>query len=299
MSTTNGVISALPTRRVEELFLDDEPGDHSDSHRTVLGRISVIMGAFDTGDQTLSLGALSQLAKLPKSTVHRLAEQLRNLGWLERDYNGYRIGMRLFELGCLAVQPGQLRDSAFPHLCALASKTGLPAQLAILDEGDVVYLERVLVDGFDLPTRLGGRMPAHCTALGKAMLAFDESTADRIMATDLRRLTRQTLTEPDALRSNLARVRTMGVAFDVKESYEEFGCVAAPIRNSGRAIGAVSVTGPVAHVDWEPIAEAVRNTANLVWNSRFSAGRESRPETPFVYEPAMRAVAGAGAVRAS
>ena len=69
-----------------------------------------------------------------------------------------------------------------------------------------------------------------------------------------------------------------GVAFDVKESYEEFGCVAAPIRNSGRAIGAVSVTGPVNHIDWEATAEAVRQTANRIWNARFAAGRDARSE---------------------
>ena len=284
MPTKNGVVTDLSARRVDDLFVSDSD-DASESGRTVLGRLAVIMRAFDDGDHTLSLIELSQRAKLPKSTVHRLAEQLRAVGWLERDYNGYRIGMRLFELGCLAIQPGQLRDSAFPHLCALASKTGLPAQLAVLDGGDVVYLERVLVDGAGLPTRLGGRMPAHCTALGKAMLAFDASTAEQVMASQLRRLTRHTITEPDALRSNLARVRTSGVAFDVKESYEEIGCVAAPIRNSGRAIGAVSVTGPVAQIDWEMAIEAVRCSASRIWNARFATGRESRVETSFVYEP--------------
>jgi DNA-binding IclR family transcriptional regulator len=298
MPTKNGVVSDLSARRVDDLFVGDSD-DASESGRTVLGRIAVIMRAFDNGDHTLSLIDLSQRAKLPKSTVHRLAEQLRTLGWLERDYNGYRIGMRLFELGCLAIQPGQLRDSAFPHLCALASKTGLPAQLAILDGGDVVYLERVLVDGAGLPTRLGGRMPAHCTALGKAMLAFDASTAEQVMTTQLRRLTRHTITEPDALRSNLARVRASGVAFDVKESYEEIGCVAAPIRNSGRAIGAVSVTGQVSHIDWESATEAVRDSASRIWNARFAPAREMRVETSLVCGPRRPRHSVARAVEAS
>lgn len=79
----------------------------------MLGRIATIMDAFDDGEQTMSLMDLSHRVHLPKSTVHRLAEQLRVLGWLDRDYNCYRVGMRLFELGCLAVQPNQLRGIAY------------------------------------------------------------------------------------------------------------------------------------------------------------------------------------------
>jgi DNA-binding IclR family transcriptional regulator len=208
--------------------------------------------------------------------VHRLAEQMRTIGWLERDYNGYRIGMRLFELGGLALQRNQLRDTAFPHLYALAGKTGLAVQLGVLDRGEVVYLERVVVDGFRLPTRLGGRMPAYCTGLGKSMLAFDDSAAEAVLGSELRRRTENTITEPDLLRSNLAQVRTSGVAFDLNECAEGLGCVAAPIRNSGRAIGAVSVTGPFTRIDWDAASEAVQFAATNIWNARFGAPRSAK-----------------------
>jgi DNA-binding IclR family transcriptional regulator len=253
-----------------DLF-NGESEDGSEAGRTVLGRISTIMDAFDHGDQVLTLIDLSQRANLPKSTVHRLAEQLRTIGWLERDYNGYRIGMRLFELGCLALQRNELRDAAFPHLYALAAKTGLAVQLGVLDRGEVIYLERVLVGGYRLPTRLGGRMPAYCTALGKAMLAFDDAAADAVLEHELPRRTPFTITQPDQLRANLAEVRQSGVAYDFKESFDLFGCVAAPIRNSGRAIGAVSVTGPVARMEWDAVAEAVQQTAAAIWAARFGA----------------------------
>ncbi len=171
--------------------------DAGDAGRSVLGRIATILDAFDMGDQVLSLPDLSQRANLPKSTVHRLAEQLRAIGWLERDHsNGYRVGMRLFELGALAPQRNQLRDTAFPHLHGLATKTGLAVQLGVLDGGEVVYLERIVVGEFSLPTRLGGRMPAYCTGLGKAMLAFDDAAADQVMSTTLPRRTEFTITEP-------------------------------------------------------------------------------------------------------
>jgi DNA-binding IclR family transcriptional regulator len=244
------------------------------------------MDAFDQGEQALSLTELSQRAELPKSTVHRLAEQLRAMGWLERDHRGYRIGMRLFELGGLALQRNELRDAAVPHLHALAARTGLAVQLGVLDRGDVVYLERVLVSGYHLPTRLGGRMPAYCTGLGKAMLAYDDSAAESVMAAELPRRTQHTITESDVLRSSLAQVRTAGVAFDHTESYEGLGCVAAPIRNSGRAIAAVSVTGPVTHIDWDAATDAVRHTATTIWNARFGHGSKPVRAVP---RPAIEA----------
>ena len=251
--------------------------DASDAGRTVLGRIATILDAFDMGDQVLSLPDLSQRANLPKSTVHRLAEQLRAIGWLERDHsNGYRVGMRLFELGALAPQRNQLRDTAFPYLHGLATKTGLAVQLGVLDRGEVVYLERIVVGEFSLPTRLGGRMPAYCTGLGKAMLAYDDAAADQVMSATLPRRTAFTITEASALRADLEQVRSLGVARDVNEAYDGLVCVAAPIRNAGRAIAAVSVTGPARSMDWEATADAVKCTAASIWNARFGTNSSGR-----------------------
>lgn len=246
-----------------------EPG------RTVLRRVAAIMNAFHDGDSALSLVDLSARVHLPKSTVHRLAEQLRAIGWLERDHAGYRVGLRMFEIGGLALERNRLRDAAFPHLLALVSKTGLSAQLAVPEGRDVVYLERVLVGGYRVPTRLGGRMPAHCTALGKAMLAFDEVTTDEVLSGVLERRTDTTITDPEALRSNLREVRASGVAFDINESCDALVCAAAPIRNSGRAIGAVSVTGPVHLMEWDVAVDAVQHAAASIWAARFGSTRQA------------------------
>ena len=209
----------------EQLTVDRRSGFGRPRRAIRAGRCSggspSIMDAFDMGEQVLTLGELSQRANLPKSTVHRLVEQLRAIGWVERDHsNGYRVGMRLFELGGLAMQRNQLRDTAFPHLHALATTTGLAVQLGVLDRGEVVYLERIVLGGFTLPTRLGGRMPAYCTGLGKAMLAFDDAAADDVMVSALPRRTDHTITEPAALRANLDQIRSSGVARDVHESYD-------------------------------------------------------------------------------
>jgi DNA-binding IclR family transcriptional regulator len=237
--------------------------------RSVLGRIDTILGAFDDSDQVLTLHELTRRTALPKSTVHRMVEQLTQMGWLERDFDGYRVGMRLFEIGGLATRRRRLTESALPHLHALSVTTGMAVQLGILDGAEVVYLHRIAPGDFPLPTREGGRQPAHCTALGKAMLAFDPDARDDVLEGELPRRTRSTLCSPEALAAELDRIAEVGHAFDLEESYEGLTCVAAPLRNAGRAIAAVSVTGPIDRMDLEALAPHVRHTARAIWDDRF------------------------------
>jgi DNA-binding IclR family transcriptional regulator len=235
------------------------------------------MAAFNGAAPVLSLADLNKRTRLPKSTLHRLVDQLCQVGWLERDHGGYRVGLRMFEIGTLAADGNQLHDAAFPHLQALATRTGLAAQLAILDRADVVYLERIVVGPVRLPTRRGGRKPAYCTALGKVLAAYDDDAAHAVISAPMPRKTATTITEPDALRAELNHVREAGVAFDRGEAYQELVCVAAPIRGSGRAIGAVSVTGPAGRMRWSVVTEAVRGTAAAIWNANLSVRAAGAP----------------------
>jgi DNA-binding IclR family transcriptional regulator len=249
-------------------------GEADDGRRhpehTVLGRSACIMEAFNCGRPVLSLSDLNKRTRLPKSTLHRLVDQLCQVGWLEREHGGYRVGLRMFELGTLAVDGNRLHEAAFPHLQGLAARTGLAAQLAILNQTEVVYLERIVVGPIRLPTRRGGRKPAYCTALGKAMAAYDDDATHAVISGPMPRKTPRTITEPAALWSELRRVREDGVAFDRGEAYADLVCVAAPIRSSGHAIGAVSVTGPVGRMRWGVVTEAVRATADAIWNANVS-----------------------------
>ncbi len=245
---------------------DDEP------RRSVLGRVDCIIGAFVDTDGALSLQELTERTGLPKSTVHRMVDQMASIGWIEREVAGYRIGMRLFEVGGLASRHRHLSEVASPHLRALSVATGFPVQMGILDGTDVVYLERILVPGVPLPTRLGGRQPAYCTALGKAMLAYDPLSTAEVLDQKLVARTASTFTESAELEIELERIASTGLAFDHQESYEGLACVAAPLRGSGRAIGAVSVTGPVRQIDLHGVAALVRGTATSIWNERFQRG---------------------------
>ena len=264
-------VLAEPLRDAPPAPVASAEAERNNPERTVLGRIAFVLEAFDEGHEVVSLGELHRFTGLPKSTLHRLAEQLCQVGWIERDPGGYRVGMRLFELGNLAVEGNRLQAASVPHLHALAAKTGLAAQLGVLDQAEVVYLERIGGRSFRLPTRRGGRQPAYCTALGKALTAFDEAAIQAVVTAEMPRKTVNTITEPAALRLELSRVRQAGVAFDRGEAYQEIVCAAAPIRSSGRTIGAVSVTGPAGRMRWGLVSEAVRGTAAAIWNAHYSS----------------------------
>src|SRR5580698_7043825 len=148
--------------------------DNDGQASTVVSRLEAILASFDGCDRALALSEISHRVGLPKSTVHRLANQLCAVGWLERNSGGYRVGLRLLELGSVALQRTGLREAAFKHLHSLALRTGLTVHLGILDQGDVVYLDRVTTTRVSLPTRVGGRQPAFCTAIGKVLLAFED-----------------------------------------------------------------------------------------------------------------------------
>ncbi|WP_280490351.1 IclR family transcriptional regulator [Nocardia carnea] len=273
MSATLKLVTPLPElgSQVRELAVDPASGDHHidrrSPERTVLGRIASIMESFDGGQQVLGLGLLSERTGLPKSTLHRLADQLCQVGWIARDSGGYRLGMRMFELGSLALEGNTLHEAALPHLQALAAKTGMSVHLGILDHAEVVHLEKVTAGSPRFSSRRGSRSPAYCSALGKALAAFDDDAVPTILSSPMPRRTAATITEPFLFRAELNRVRKTGVAFDRGEMNESLVCVAAPIGRAGDTIGAVSLTGATGGMRWNLAAEAVIGTASAIWNA--------------------------------
>jgi DNA-binding IclR family transcriptional regulator len=233
---------------------------------TVVGRLEAILASFEGCDHALALSEISHRVGLPKSTVHRLANQLCAVGWLERNSGGYRVGLKLLELGSVALQRTGLRETAFKHLHSLALRTGLVVHLGILDHGEVVYLDRVTTTRVSLPTRVGGREPAYCTALGKVMLAFEAPAGQASALTGMRRRTESTIIEPRAMQATLDNARQTGIAYDREEAYHGLGCVASPIRSGDRVIGAVSVTGPITRMRAHALVHEVRSTALAIWS---------------------------------
>jgi DNA-binding IclR family transcriptional regulator len=238
----------------------------------VIDRISLVLDTFE-GPGRLSLAQVVRRTGLPRSSAHRLLERLVQLRWLRRHGRDYELGMKLVELGSLAVHQDRIHRAAQPFLHELHRATGLVVHLAVLDGADVVYLEKIAGRfGAAVPTRVGGRQPAHCTAVGKALLAFmDPNRLDEFDIDLLTRKTRYSISTRRQLAEELTAIRVRGVAYERAESVAGFGCVAAPIGdvgNSGEPIAAVSVCGPLDRMAFDHrLAGPVRTTALGIWRN--------------------------------
>lgn len=224
-----------------------------------------LLDAFLTIGPAAGVTELARAAQLPKSTVFRLLGQLRSGGYVAHFGNDYQLDMRLFELGSRVemCRPDGLRALAAPFLADLFRETSCAVHLALLDGTDVLYIDKVHGHGGPrVPTAVGCRMSAACTALGKAMLPFGhEETTEKILAAGLPRRTAYSTSAPGLFIGELTRIRETGIAFDREESALGVACVAAPIRYRGTGIAAVSVSGPTSCLDHGRLRAWVRDAA--------------------------------------
>jgi IclR family acetate operon transcriptional repressor len=236
----------------------------SGSAPSVLDRAMLILGAFGCDDAVLGVSELARRTGLAKSTVHRLVLELAEHGLLERRGHGTVLGLRLFELGGLVPRQRDLRTSALPYMADLRAATRQTVHLAVLDGAEVVYVEILRSpDAPPLPSRVGGRLPAHATGVGKAILAFSPpDVVEEIVRGGLTPLAERTIVGPGLLRRQLATIRGNGVACDYEESRSGLMCAASPIMAAdGTVAGALSVSGWAGRLNVRRMAPAVRTAA--------------------------------------
>lgn len=235
---------------------------------TLLARAASIVGAFDEPSPVLSLAELTARTGLPKSTVHRIVAELldlRILEWQESGVSGagYHLGMWLFERGELVPVHRSLSDAALPVMEDLREATRQRIHLAVLEGVDVVYVEILGSTGVSVTSRTGGRLPAHATGVGKAILAYSSAATVRArVEAGLPRLTPRTISTPAGLTRELRKIRSVGMALDLEESHPGVSCVAAPVFGADRRVRAgLSATGPTKSVDPVTLGPAVRTAA--------------------------------------
>ncbi|MEV5848659.1 IclR family transcriptional regulator [Streptomyces sp. NPDC051985] len=248
---------------------------------SVVGRVFTLLSAFGPEDRTLSLAELSRRTGIAKATAHRLLRQLAEWDVVEISADGVRVGMGLFELGLLASRSVDLRAAAAPFLADLFEATaGETVHLAVADGNDVVYVQKLEGrHGPPMASRVGGRMPAYCTGVGKALLAHapPERVAS-VFAGDLVRRTPRTVIAPGLIERELARVRESGIATEHEESTVGITCVASPILGEdGMAVAAVSITGRSTRIDVGRLGPAIRTAALGISRSLRSASRRHHP----------------------
>lgn len=213
---------------------------------SMVGRMTLILDAFPGRSVRLTLEDVARITNLPRSTAHRILDQLLKAGWLEHSSFGYSLGARALHLGGVADDNSALRAAAASHLHSLMIRTGLTVHLAVLDEGRVHYLDKLGARfAASVPSRVGGWAPAHCTALGRALLAWlPAEEVDERVGGDLLAMTGYTVPTLEALHQELHRVRGRhGLAVERQECFEDIACVAAAIRGPEGPVGAISLVG--------------------------------------------------------
>ncbi|MEU6658820.1 IclR family transcriptional regulator [Streptomyces sp. NPDC046821] len=255
---------------------------------SLLEKAEQVLGAFDRAHPRLSLTEIIRRSGLSRSSAHRILDQLVRLRWLERDGREYHMGMRLLEHGGLAAHHNRLLRAAQPRLDALHEATGKLVQLFVLDGTDVVCLERVgSLDDRALPAHVGARLPAHCSAAGKAILGFgDPADVERVVDTGLPARTPRTVTRPLLFRTELASVRESGVAWDRHGTCRGLVSVAVPLRGAGRAIAAVSVSSTGNHRTQGQLVPTLQSCARSIWTELYGPGRAARFAPPVEAPPA-------------
>ncbi|MDH3225476.1 MAG: IclR family transcriptional regulator [Thermoleophilia bacterium] len=258
----------------------DVPGDGPDRRGRyriqAIERAVSILNAFSAERPEYGVTELANELGLHKSTIHRFLVNLEHAGLVERSPRSgrYRLGLRILELGGLVMQQMSLWEEALPFLEGLVHDTGETGHLAVLDNGEAIYVERVETHrALRIPSAVGRGYPAHATSLGKVLLAALSSgqVAEITRARGLAAYTSNTIVDESELEQELLLVRERGYAVDNEEYDEGLRCIGAPIHDhTGAVVAALGVGGPVTRMTPERVDEL----AGLV--TRAAAGLSRR-----------------------
>jgi len=211
-----------------------------------------VLEAFDAAEPELTLAEVARRAGLDNGTAFRLLNTLVMLGYVARapGGRGFRLSLKVLDLGFNAIARMELRERVRPVLRSLVGEVNEAASVAVLDGADMVYIERVQAGmvrlGVDV--RVGSRIPAYCSAVGMAVLAWlPKSDQTRIIGLAPRvKLTARTVTDLKEITARLARVRKAGYVLADQEITSGLRALAAPVLDvDGHPIAAVSVVAPV------------------------------------------------------
>jgi DNA-binding IclR family transcriptional regulator len=252
-----------------------------DAMNSVLGKVQLILGAFGHDDESLSLSEIARRSGVAKASVHRLAQEMLTWGMLERRGTEYWLGMRLFEIGQRVPRQRILREAARPFMEDLFHVTGETIHLAVRDGLEVLYVEKVCGHNpVTRPSRVAGRMPLHCTATGKALLAFNHrSLFEDVVARQLTRLTPYTVVVPRLLAAELTKAREQGYAVEQEQTRAGFMSVGIPLFGAtGTTVGALSVTAPVLRADVPRFSSLLLMVSKGITKSITLSMRDSDPQ---------------------
>lgn len=236
--------------------------------RSVLKALAVLDALGASSDGKL-LTELAAEVGFPISTTHRLLATLASRDYVVKDglTGRYLLGSKILRLQAVTANRLHLARTAFPLLRKLVQQVDETANLATLSDSRVVYLESVAADrAVGLYAPPGTIAPAHCTAMGKLLLAYlpEDELTRWLNQNDLFASTPNTITEPAALEEQLAQIRVQQIALDNEEWVQGVHCIAGPIRDySGKVVAAVSVSAPNRRLSAERESEVIETVKRI------------------------------------
>jgi len=249
-----------------------------------LRRALHLLDCLASSPEALGLTELAQASSLDKATTHRLLSVLKECGFVKRDVESrrYCLGLRLAQLGARALEALEVRQVARPHMTSLMRATCQTVHLGILEESQVVYVEKIEgLEPVSLKSRVGGTPPIHATSIGKCLLAFlPLNELERLLPRlTLTPFTANTISDHEAFRRHLEGIRQRGYAVDNEEHREGLRCVGAPVFDlRGDLVAAVSIVGPafrIPHAEIPQLACRVIECAQAISKDLGYSGRES------------------------
>jgi len=232
---------------VQELTDLSQSSSGRDGRAAVDKAMSLLTSFGQEAHSGVGVSELARRSGLSKSTAFRILGMLERNHAVERVGSDYRLGAELHNLGgrVYAPQHSVVRDVLTPFLADLYEATRQTVHLAVLHGADILYINKLYGHrSVASPSRVGGRAPAHCTAVGKALLAYSGQDAEALIGSQLASRTTHTITDIGQLRVELSQVRRTGVAFDREETREGLVCVGGVVTGAGsRPIAAFSVSG--------------------------------------------------------
>lgn len=253
-------------------------------HIESLARGLAVLSAFSEEKPALSLTNISQRLQLNKTTTYRLLCTLVSLGYLQRDEQTklYRPSLEVLRLGFVVLSGMEVRQIAGPHLRRLAGEVQETVNLVVLDQHEVVYIDRVGSKHMvSIYRPVGSRLPAYCTSSGKMLLAhLPPDELDRALhATTWIPFTDKTIMTPEKLKNNLTTIRQQGFAESYGEMLPELCAVAAPIRqHDGQVVAAINISAPSHRVSQQKLLDDLAPQVILT-SQQISRGLGCPPES--------------------
>ncbi|MBX2869944.1 MAG: IclR family transcriptional regulator [Acidiferrobacterales bacterium] len=224
---------------------------------SALEKALVVLDAVVENDRSISLAELTEKIDMPKQSIHRVLQSLEASKLIIRaiSKDRYLVGPALTDLSARALRANNSRIPLKSVLADLVSRTGETCNVGILDQSEVVYIER-LEGSFPLRLQLdvGSRVPFHCTAIGKLLVAHQhKNIRTRLLrVSTLAQFTAQTQTSVNALEQDFAGIRSRGYSYNNQEYVDGLTALAVPLTNSAGKISAgLAIHGPASRLDQE------------------------------------------------